>query len=89
MANLEVNTTVTAPSNIDIQLVRADIMYMSSTFRVFFEIFLSLTSALLGTILSIPEPSAFHWITLVVCVFFTATFLALSIRKQKESRSAG
>ncbi|MFA6053264.1 MAG: hypothetical protein WC762_11795 [Methylobacter sp.] len=85
MANLKVNAKITAPENIDIPLVRADIMHMSSTFRVCFEVGLSLTSTLAGYVLSLQEALPIHWVFLAVSVLATGAFLVLSVRKQHEA----
>ena len=45
MATINVKTTVSAPSEINIPLVRADYHAMSNVFRVFFEVFLAGSSA--------------------------------------------
>jgi hypothetical protein len=88
VANLKVNARVTAPETIDIPLVRADVMHVSQTFRVFFEVFLALTSTLSGYIFALVAPSHFHWAVLVICVLTTAAFLVLSMRKQREAKLA-
>ena len=85
MANLKVNAKITAPENIDIELVRADVMHVSSTFRVCFEVGLSLTSTLSDYVLSLQSALPIHWVFLVVSALATAAFLALSIRKQHEA----
>lgn len=86
MANLKVNTKVTAPETIDIPLVRADIMHVSQTFRTFFELFLSFTSTLLGYVIALPVISGFHWLVLTACALATIAFLVLSMRKQGEAK---
>ncbi len=85
MANLKVNAKITAPESIDIQLVRADVMQVSSTFRVCFEVGLSITSTLAGYVLSLQEALPIHWLFLTVTVLATGVFLALSVRKQHEA----
>jgi hypothetical protein len=85
MANLKVNAKITAPKSIDIALVRADVMHVSTTFRVSFEVFLSLTSTLAGYLLSLQTPLPIHWIFLGVSALAAITFLVLSLRKQRES----
>ena len=76
MANLKVNTRITAPAeSIDIELVRADVMHVSSTFRVCFEVALSLTSTLIGYMLSIVKDALpIHWIFLAVSAIATGGF---------------
>jgi hypothetical protein len=84
MANLKVNAKITAPENIDIPLVRADVMHVSATFRVCFEVALSLTSTLVGYILSLSSALPIHWVFLVVSGVATFAFFMLSVRKQRE-----
>lgn len=88
MANLKVNTRVTAPATVEVALVRADVMHVSHTFRAFFEVFLSLTSTLIGYLLSLQTPVPFHWVALVICCCLTAAFFVLSVRKRQEARVA-
>lgn len=85
MTNLKVNTRITAPENIDIPLVRADVMHVSATFRVCFETALAFTSALLGHVLSLQVVLPIHWIFLAVSGVSTLAFLVLSHRKQREA----
>jgi len=85
MANLKVNTKIIAPESIDIHLVRADVMHVSTTFRVCFEVALSLTSTLMGYILSLQIVIPIHWVFLTVSVIATLAFLILSHRKQREA----
>jgi hypothetical protein len=85
VAKLNVNAKITAPETINIPLVRADVLHVSTTFRVCFEVFLSLTSVLLGYVLSIQDVLFFHWVSLVVCAGATVAFLILSLRKQSEA----
>lgn len=85
MANLKVNAKITAPESIDIQLVRADVMHVSSTFRVCFEVGLSITSTLAGYVLSLQVALPIHWVFLTVTLLATGVFLFLSVRKQRET----
>lgn len=85
MANLKVNAKITAPESIDIQLVRADVMHVSSTFRVCFEVGLSITSTLAGYVLSLQVALPIHWVFLTVTLLATGVFLFLSVRKQHET----
>ena len=85
MANLRVNAKITAPESIDIALVRADVMHVSDTFRVSFEIALSVTSTLAGYVLSLQATLPIHWVFLVVSTLATVAFLVLSVRKRREA----
>lgn len=89
MANLKVNAVFTAPENIEIPLVRADVMRISAIFRVYFEVALSITSTLLGYVLSLPTPAPIHWVFLSVCAIATISFLYLSYRQSKDASVAG
>jgi predicted MFS family arabinose efflux permease len=89
MANLKVNAKITAPQSIDIALVRADVMHVSATFRVSFEIGLSLTSTLAGYVLSLQSVLPIHWVFLAVSALATVAFLILSVRKQREAIAEG
>lgn len=89
MANLKVNAKITAPENIDIPLVRADVMHVRSTFRVCFEVGLSLTSMLAGYVLSIHDVLPIHWIFLAVSALATGAFLKLSVLKQQPASVQG
>ncbi|MDF1764060.1 MAG: hypothetical protein P1U57_11675 [Oleibacter sp.] len=87
MANFKVNTTISAPSEIDIPLVRADHHETSNIFRLFFEVFLSVFSALLGYTLSIPSPQAIHYIALsitgIAALAFIGMYIYFSYRAKK------
>jgi hypothetical protein len=86
MANLNVNTTIKAPENIEIELVRLDALSTSNNYRTFFEIFLSASSALLGVILSIQTPTSLHWVFFAVMAISSAVFLYLSVTGAKKAR---
>lgn len=79
MAELEINTKVTGPDEIDVRLVRYDFLYTSNIFRTFFEIFLAFTAALIGVILSVTQITPLHWIFLLVVGVSMFSFLILSI----------
>ena len=85
MANLRVNAKITAPESIDIALVRADVMHVSDTFRVSFEIGLAVTSTLAGYVLSLQARLPIHGVFLVVSTLATVAFLVLSVRKRREA----
>ena len=79
MAKITVNATISAPTTIKIPLVRADHVSTSNIFRVFFEIFLSITSTTLGYVLSLSAPQAIHWVVLAIFSLATAAFLIITI----------
>ena len=67
MAKIDVKTIVTAPTQINIPLVRADYLGTANVFRVFFEIFLSISAAILGCILTLDQKAtAIYWVFLIV-----------------------
>lgn len=77
MANVTVNTKVTAPSEIDIPLVRADHHNTGNIFRLFFEIFMALFAVLLGHTLSIDNLQPIHYISLAVTAVAALAFILL------------
>jgi hypothetical protein len=88
MARLEIKTTVTAPTTIDIPLVRADHAATSHIFRTFFEVALSIFTTLLGYILGLESTLKIHWVFLVLMFAATLAFLILSIRAGRSSKVA-
>ena len=78
MAEFNVETTVSAPDKVEVQLVRADYYETSNIFRTCFEFALTLTSALFGSILSLNTIPNLHWIFLGVSLIATIGFLYLS-----------
>ena len=65
MALFNVKATVSAPEEINIPLVRADLHAVANLFRVFFEIFLSFFSAILGAVMAMGDAvTTFHWVVL-------------------------
>jgi len=79
MANYKVNTKILAPTEIDIPLVRADHHQTSNIFRFFFEVFLSIFSALLGYILSLKDPQTIHYVSLVITGVGALAFIVMYI----------
>lgn len=86
MANLKVDTKIIAPPNLDIHLVRADELAYRNKFRIFFEVSLSLSSTLLGYILSLSSVEKIHWIFLSVSLLATSAFLIQTFgRSERKS----
>lgn len=87
MARIDVKTTVTAPDEINVPLIRADHAATANIFRIFFEFFLSLSSVLLGHILSLGLKNLLmiHWAFLVVCFLAVVVFLILSFHYGKSN----
>ena len=80
MAKLDVKTTITAPEEIQIPLVRADQLHTSNVYRIVFEVCLAVSAALLGVILSIKTITALHWAFFGFSGSLAIVFLFLSIK---------
>ncbi len=87
MATFNVKTSVTAPAEITIPLVRADQAETSNIFRIVFEVFLSLFSTMLGYVLALEKPSNFHWVILAGCLIFCVVFLCISMYFTRKSKN--
>ncbi len=85
MAEINIETTVTAPDKINITLVRADHAYTTNIFRTFFEIFLVVTGVLVGHLLSLKVVENIYWLFLVTLGLSDAAFLLLSYSFRKKS----
>jgi len=86
MANLKIPTRVTGPDEIEVTLVRGDYHETSGLLRTFFEIFLSISSCVLGVILSIEKPTMIHWCFLSVTSISSLTFLVLTLRFYNKAK---
>ena len=86
MAQINIPTKVTGPDQINVDLIRADYAEMSHTFRICFEVSLSLFSAVLGHVLSIEKVEFIHYFTLIVLGIFTITFLILSSQYHNKAK---
>ena len=86
MARINVKATVTAPEEINIPLVRADHASTSNIFRIFFEIFLSIFSCMLGFVLSLPKTEKIHWVSLTIFGIASFAFLFISINFSNQSK---
>lgn len=88
MARIDVETKVTAPSQINVPLVRADYKQTSDIFRIAFEVFLTFTSMLVGHVLSIHTHNVYKitWVFLVVCVLAAIAFLACSFMFSNKAK---
>ena len=88
MATINVKATVSAPSEINIPLVRADHHAMSNVFRVFFEVFLACSSTTLGAVVTMTQPMmTVHWVLLIVFALSTAAFLTCFFYYGKPPRN--
>ena len=87
------NVTVEAPTNLNIKLVRADLIDTSHTFRTCFEFALSLFSALIGAILSMYNTNTgvsaipgIYWVCLIILVAACLFFIHKSISVLKDEK---
>lgn len=85
MARINTKLTLEAPEEISVPLVRADHLEMSNTFRLFFEVFLALTSSLVGVIISTPKVETIHWVFLSVSAVSSVIFLYKSYSAKKST----
>ena len=83
MATINVKAIVTAPSEINIPLIRADDLRTSNSYRVFFEIFLSGFWATFGVVLTIDKPTIAHWVLFGASLIFTVVFFVCFYRYGK------
>lgn len=79
MAKLDVRTVVTAPDEINVELVRSDYLGISNIFRVFFEVFLSVAASLLGALISSGSDSPVLNCFLIFVASGAVAFLVLTI----------
>ena len=79
MATINVKATVSAPSVVNVQLIRADHLETANIFRGFFEFSLAVFSATFGSVITMTQPMTVHWVMLVVFAFFTVAFLHIFI----------
>lgn len=83
MARVNTKLSLQAPEEINVPLVRADHLETSNTFRLCFEIFLAISSSLVGVILSSPSVDILHWAFLAVTSCSSVGFLWLSSKYKK------
>ena len=78
MATLNVRATVSAPSEVNVPLVRGDYASTAGVFGFFFDVFLGLSGVLLGHILSLQAPLRIHWVFLGVSLIAMVAFWVLA-----------
>ena len=66
MAKIDIKTTITAPPDINIPLVRADQHATANIFRLFFEFFLTFFSGTIGAVLTMTQPPTVYWVMLSI-----------------------
>lgn len=86
MAQINVKTTVTAPSEVNIPLVRADHHDTSNVFRVFFELCLAFFFCLLGNVLSIEKITTIHYLALGFSGIAAIACFVMTVIYSKKSR---
>ena len=79
MARINVRASVSAPEEINIPLVRADVAANCNIFRTFFEVFLALFSTIFGYALSLPKWDTMQRFILIVLGGAAAIFLGMSL----------
>lgn len=84
MARINTKLSLQAPEEINVPLVRADKLETSDTFRLFFEIFLAITSSLVGVVFSLDKVTSIHWAFLSVSGVSAVTFLLISLKHRKH-----
>jgi hypothetical protein len=87
MAKFNVPTKVTGPDEIEVKLVREDFYEMSNIFRTCFECGLSLTSAIVGAILSINTVSPKYYLALAISGIATIIFLFLTGKYKQKAHA--
>lgn len=90
MASIDVNTNINAPDEITINLVREDYLDTSNTFRLVFEICLSITCAIIGNLISyskIQDIPTLNWVFLFIMVLGCIAFLLLAVKNYNKAKS--
>ncbi|OUL58798.1 hypothetical protein [Pseudoalteromonas ulvae] len=85
MAKINTKLSIQAPEEINVPLVRADHLETSNVFRLFFEIFLAISSSLVGVILSTENVEKLLWVFLTVTVLSSIGFLIMSYRYKRPA----
>jgi len=93
MASINIPTTINAPDEITINLIREDFLDTSHTFRIFFEICLAITGGIFGCIISSLNGSTkiemVTWVFFVVMTIGTTAFLVLTTKSYKKAKTTG
>jgi hypothetical protein len=85
VAIIDTRISLSAPTEINVTLVRADYSSTSNVFRIMFELFLAISSALMSVNLSIVV-TKLHWIFFGVTFFSSILFLGLSLSFAKRAK---
>jgi Ca2+/Na+ antiporter len=86
MAKVSIPTKIDIPDKIEIRLVREDHIETSGTYRIIFEVFLALTTALIGAYLTINNLEFIHYLLLFIAFASCITFFLLMVRYNRKSR---
>lgn len=90
MAKIDINTNVQAPDEITINLVREDYLETSNTYRLFFEICLAVTGAIIGNLLSynrLSDVPIINWIFLLLMISGSVAFIVMSLKNYKKAKA--
>lgn len=85
MASIDTKVSLSAPTEINVTLVRGDYSSTSNVFRIMFELFLTISSALMSANLSIVA-TKLHWIFFAVMFGSSILFLVLSLWFGKRAK---
>ena len=85
MTKIDVKANISAPSEINIPLVRGDHQEMSNIFRIFFEVSLACFSGTLGAVLTMPQTPTFYWVVLSIFGCFGLASLKFTFSFGKSS----
>lgn len=86
MAKISIPTKIDIPDNIEVRLVREDILETSNIFRIFFEIFLALFGGVFGVFLSSQKFEFIHWFLFAFLFVLTGVFLYFSYRYNSKAK---
>ena len=87
MSKFNITPRVTVPDDMEIPLVRGDYHGVSGEYRIAFEVFLALSSADIGAMLSQNLIGRFHWIFLCLTVGGLVVSLIQSIRYANKAKA--
>src|SRR5947208_1580650 len=87
LPKLGTHVSLSAPDEIEIQLVRADYFATSNWFRGIFEVFLTWSSGFTIFCLSSSQLTRLHWVILIASCLSTVLFLGLSLSFYRRAKS--
>lgn len=86
MTKISIPTKIDIPDNIEVRLVREDILETSNIFRIFFEIFLALFGGVFGVFLTFQKFEFIHWFLFAFLFVLSGVFLYLSYRYNSKAK---